>query len=120
MTDFSLIDSNGKPVGAGILGLLTNNGGTVCDDHFNENAADAVCRKLGHVGHLEFSSKSRWAIQHTRDIALDDVKCTSGNWDSCSYKFSHNCGHSEDVFLKCDGVGKSITCYFISRLILFT
>ncbi|XP_063684045.1 uncharacterized protein LOC134818431 isoform X2 [Bolinopsis microptera] len=102
--EFSLVDSNGNAVGTGILGLLMNNGGTVCNDYFNTNSADAVCRKIGYPGHLQWTSSDKWSIQSTLQITLDDVKCSSGEWSSCSFSTTHNCAHSEDVFLQCDGI----------------
>ena len=101
------MDSNGNAVGARVLGLLLNNGGTVCDDSFSANSADAICRKMGHPGHTSFTSGSRWSIQNRLDITLDNVQCSSGDWSSCSFTFSHNCRHSEDIFLQCDDPGES-------------
>ena len=112
-TEFSLIDSSGNTVGAGTQGLLISNGGTVCDDSFSDNSADAICRKMGHYGHTSFSSGNKWDIQSVHDIKLDDVACDNGYWSSCSFSKSHNCGHSEDVFLQCAGVGKLLSSSFI-------
>ena len=101
---FSLVDSNGNP--AGVQGLLLWNGGTVCDDSFNDNAADAICRVLGHDGHSSWRSGQIYSIQSNYDIKMDDVSCSSGAWTSCSYITNHNCGHSEDIHLVCSGPGK--------------
>ena len=103
-----MVDSNGDTVGAGILGLLISNGGTSCDDSFSDNSADAICREMGYIGQMSWSSGSKWEIQSNYDITLDDVSCSSGEWSSCSFSFNDNCGHSEDVFLQCEGVGESI------------
>ena len=108
ITEFSLVDSNGNAVGARVLGLLLNNGGTVCDDGFSANSAEAVCRKMGYQGQISYTSGSKWGIQSGLDITLDNVECSSGDWSSCSFTFSHNCGHSEDIFLQCDGTGTYI------------
>lgn len=62
---------------------------------------------MGHYGHTSWTSGSKWNIQSDRDIKLDDVACDNGDWSSCSFSTSHNCGHSEDVFLQCADVGKS-------------
>ena len=96
------------PIGAGSQGLLLVNGGTVCDDYFKNDSADAICRKMGYFSHASWSSGSKWNIQSGRDIKLDNVKCENGYWDSCTFSVSHNCGHSEDVFLQCTDVGKFI------------
>ena len=108
IADFSLVDSNGNAAGAGTLGLLLSNGGTVCDDYFSSNSAEAICRELGFFGQISWTSGRKWGIQ-TGAITLDDVRCSSGDWSSCTFIFSHNCGHHEDVFLQCEGPGKPIT-----------
>ena len=102
------MDSNGNAIGAGVLGLLLNNGGTVCDDGFSANSANAVCRQMGYLGQMSYTSGSKWSIQSDFNITLYDVRCSSGNWSSCSSRLDHNCVHREDIFLQCDGFG---TCY---------
>ena len=100
------MDSKGNVVGAGTIGLLLNNGGTVCDDDFSANSADAVCRKMGYLGQMSYSSGSKWPnIQSGLNITLDDLACSSRDWESCSFVFSHNCNHNEDIFLQCSGPG---------------
>ena len=101
-----MVDSNGDAVGARVEGLLLSYGGTVCDDGFSSNSADAVCRQMGYPGQLSFTSGSTWGIQSGLDITLSYVECSSGDWSSCSYIFSHDCDHFEDIFLQCDGAGE--------------
>ena len=48
-------------------------------------------------------SGSKYDIQENYEIKLNDVKCTRGEWGSCTYSESHNCNHWEDVFLHCQG-----------------
>ena len=103
--DFSLVDWDGNAVGAGVRGLLTFNGGTVCDDSFSTNSASAICRKMGYKGQLSWNSGDKWYIQDDRNIALDEVSCSSGKWTSCTWSLAHDCTHSEDVFLQCQGSG---------------
>ena len=106
---FSLVDSNGDTVGAGVVGLLLSNGGTVCDDGFSDNSADAICRELGHIGQMSWSTGNNWGIQAGLEITLNDVACSSGEWTSCSFSLVDNyCSHGEDVFLQCARVGESI------------
>ena len=104
----SLVDSNGDAVGAGVVGLLISDGGTVCDDYFSDNSADAICREMGHIGQMSWSNGDLWGIQAGLEITLDDVACSSGEWSSCSFAFVDDCSHGEDVFLQCEGVGESI------------
>ena len=75
----------------------------MCDDSFNENAADAVCREMGFDRSISWNSHTTWIMQSQYDIKLDDVTCGRGSWTSCSYSETHNCGHSEDVFVSCKG-----------------
>ena len=84
-------------------GLLLYNGGTVCDDFFNDNSAKAICRLLGYSGYFSWSSGFKWDIQSNYDIKMDNFQCSSGDWSFCTYSTSHNCGHSEDIFLACNG-----------------
>ena len=101
---FTLIDSDGNPVEEQQLGLLLYRGGTVCDDNFDDNAAEAVCRQISSsYSMLEWTSNSgeTFDIQDNLDIKLDDVQCSGTDWESCEYSEEHDCGHSEDVFLTC-------------------
>ena len=94
----------GHPVGTGERGLLLYNGGTVCDDNFSENSADAICREMGYLRALSWVSRSSYSYgtsQTSLDINLDDVRCKNNDWDSCTYSTSHDCVHNEDVFLTC-------------------
>ena len=92
----------------GDIGLLLYNGGTVCDDGFKDNSANAICREMGHLGATKWESgspyyeKFRNYIETQRlDITLDDVDCRESDWDTCSYTTTHDCVHSEDVYLAC-------------------
>uniref|UniRef100_A0A672HD74 SRCR domain-containing protein n=1 Tax=Salarias fasciatus TaxID=181472 RepID=A0A672HD74_SALFA len=81
--------------------------GTVCDDHWDLDNADVVCRQLdcgpaqSALSHAAFGPGSG-------PIWLDDVYC-SGNEPSISdckhLGFGvHNCGHHEDASVICEGV----------------
>ena len=106
VAEFSLVDPNGEALGAGILGLLIYNDGTVCDDLFGTHSADAICRSMGYIGHTSWTSGDEWLIQEDYEIKLDDVRCSSGAWNYCTFTSLHNCQHSEDVFLQCEGLSK--------------
>ena len=102
--DFSIVDTNSEKINPGFLGLLLYEGGTVCDDSFNDNAANAICREMGYYKSTWWISGSDFSFgesQTNLDITLDDVKCSDNDWKSCSYSTLHNCGHNEDVFLSC-------------------
>ena len=86
---------------------MLSNGGTVCDDGFSSESADAICRKMGHNGHTTWTYGLRWSsIQSDLEINMDEVECSSGEWNSCSFTSSHDCTHDEDVFLECYEVGE--------------
>ena len=106
---FRLVDQNGNDVGARVEGLLLSNGGTVCDDGFTDNSADAICRELDFIGGRSWRNGNLWSsFQSSFNITLDDVSCSSGELSMCTYSFEDNCGHGEDIFLECDAVGKCI------------
>ncbi|XP_062709478.1 uncharacterized protein LOC134288486 isoform X1 [Aedes albopictus] len=77
--------------------------GTICDDDFGIQEARVVCRQLGFNGTAEVR-KNKYK-QGTGQIWLDQVAC-SGNEtsiDDCIHWHwgEHNCGHGEDVGVKC-------------------
>ena len=74
----------------------------MCDDRFDNNSADAICRKMGYSGASAWESGYFFSgEQSDREITLDNVDCGSHNWDFCRYSTTHNCEHSQDVFLTC-------------------
>ena len=101
---FALSDENYNEVIT--KGLLLYKGGTVCDDEFDDNSANAICREMGYaqsVTWLKFENK--WELQDQLEITLDNVDCPSGSWETCDYvEESNNCDHNEDVYLHCDSM----------------
>ena len=95
------MDEKGNAVEAGSRGLLLFYGGTMCDDGFDDYAADAICRDMGNPGSINWSTDDSFSIQQNLDITLDNVECPSADWSTCTYSKSNNCGHSEDIFLSC-------------------
>uniref|UniRef100_A0A672HDK9 SRCR domain-containing protein n=1 Tax=Salarias fasciatus TaxID=181472 RepID=A0A672HDK9_SALFA len=81
--------------------------GTVCDDHWELNNADVVCRQLD-CGRAQSALSNAAFGPGSGPIWLDDVYC-SGNEPSISdckhLGFGvHNCGHHEDASVMCGGV----------------
>ena len=102
---FSLVNRDGTPVGSDEKGLLLYKGGTVCDDNFGTREAEVVCKELGYSLMVRYESGIKFQeLQVGLEIKLDDLSCPQSVWGSCSYRDgSHNCQHSEDIFLTCTG-----------------
>jgi hypothetical protein len=77
--------------------------GTVCDDGFDDNAAQVACNALG-FGHIGYSMNNYYGGGSGR-IWLDDVSCygTENSLDECRHRSwgSNNCGHYEDISIGC-------------------
>ncbi|XP_038046691.1 putative DMBT1-like protein [Patiria miniata] len=79
--------------------------GTVCDDGWDLNNADVVCRMLGYP-----SASNAWSGAHfgqgSGPIMLDNVNCQGyeSSIAECNHAgwFSHNCGHNEDAGVTCN------------------
>ena len=75
---------------------------TICDDSFGINDAHVVCRQLGYQeavdSDVDFGAGSG-------EILLDDLACTGREASLLSCDHSgvgiHNCGHVEDVGIRC-------------------
>ena len=104
------MDRNGDEITDEREGLLLYSGGTVCDDNFSDNSANAICSELGH----NFRAVS-WTsgfifptLQSSKTVTMNDVGCSSGIWSSCSPATSRfTCRHMEDIHLACE-LGKLI------------
>ena len=102
---FKLINRYGRTIRGSREGLLLFNGGTVCSDHFNDDAAHAICRSMGFGRAINFRSGLRYGRQQRkRNIEMDDVRCDGPWWRLCGSQIGHlhhDCNHHQDVFLTC-------------------
>lgn len=83
--------------------------GTVCDDDFDRNDADAACRQWGSISSPVISWAGNAAYgEGTGPIFIDTAHC-SPDIDSlflCSLLLFTNCDHSEDVGISCPTIRK--------------
>ena len=78
--------------------------GTVCDDFWDINDAQVICRQLGFINVLQATSSASFG-QGTGTIWLDNVQCRGNETriENCpnSGWGEHNCAHSEDAGVVC-------------------
>ncbi|XP_043945041.1 deleted in malignant brain tumors 1 protein-like [Protopterus annectens] len=96
---------NGSNPCSGRVEVLYNNEwGTVCDDGWDENDANVVCRELG-CGNVISAPGSAFYGQGSGPIMMDDVNCqgSESSLMQCSFRRwkQHNCGHSKDAAAQC-------------------
>jgi deleted-in-malignant-brain-tumors protein 1 len=78
--------------------------GTVCDDGWDLNDGNVICRSLGLPSATNAPHSAAFG-QGTGPIWMDDVNCrgTENTLSECSHGGwgSHNCGHHEDASVVC-------------------
>ncbi|XP_021237372.1 deleted in malignant brain tumors 1 protein-like isoform X4 [Numida meleagris] len=101
--------SDGPHRCAGRIEVFYNNRwGTVCDDHWDLDDANVVCRQLG-CGNALPATRDRQFRAGSGPIWLDDVNCTGTEIALSNCKANdwgkNNCHHGEDAGVVCSGSG---------------
>ena len=82
--------------------------GTVCDDGWDLNDAQVVCREMD-LGYPVTAPHSAFYGQGSGQIWLDNVNCfgTEGTIGNCSHNGwgIENCDHHKDASVKCNFLG---------------
>ena len=93
--------------------------GTVCDDNWDLDDGDVICRQLGYPAATHTLSKAYFG-QGSGLILLDEVDCTGSesSIDQCLHNgwSQTDCDHSEDAGVMCGNL-TSVASNFFSKLL---
>ena len=105
LNSFYLLDNTEMFTQSG-HGLLMYQGGTVCDDGFNDQTAKWICRLMGYGTLVNWSQGLHAQFQNNLPINVDNLVCSNGVYTdilpSCSFDMlTSEDDHNEDVWLSC-------------------
>lgn len=90
--------------------LIGNEWGTVCDDNWDKEDAEIICKMLG-LGEALLAPRSALFGEGSGPIWINEVDCNGdeNNINQCSYEpaGSHDCSHRQDAGVLCSGVTAS-------------
>ena len=85
--------------------------GTVCDNSWDLDDADVVCKMLGYKRAMDAPCCSRFG-QGSGYVLFDKVRCSGSetNIAQCEYlkRGHHGCGHDQDSSVRCTRFGKLV------------
>ena len=92
--------------------------GTVCDDSWDDDNADVVCRQLGFSPQGATSFSGAFYDEGTGPIWLDNVRCVGNEsrLTRCPANSigDHDCGHYEDAGVRCLSSGMLFSGYAVN------
>lgn len=94
--------------------FLNGEWGTICDDSWDINDGDVVCRQIGLGGAVAVPGTAYFGRGDlSSPIQLDEVACTGSeqNLGMCTFSDGHDCTHSEDAGVRCTGECSYIRTY---------
>ena len=104
MTLVRLVSPSNTPYSGRVEVQYNGVWGTICDDSWNLQDANVVCRQLGYDGALSAPHQAAFG-QGTGQIWMDDVQCVGNeiSISQCTHRGwgVHNCGHNEDASVVC-------------------
>lgn len=80
--------------------------GTVCDNSWDSNNAQVVCRQMGFLADGAIARTNAYFGRGVGPIRIDNVQCRGSESSllSCTHSTFHNCGHSQDAGVTCAGI----------------
>ena len=82
--------------------------GTVCDDDWDINDANVVCRQLGYSNATNAYQGGPQYGPGNGTIWLDNIACTGSESSifDCAFTTQHDCSHGEDAGVSCSQMTK--------------